>query len=203
MSEVDFPVPNVSRETWDRLHRISELVVAENDRQNLIATSTIDSIWPRHIVDSAQLLPLAPDAASWCDIGSGAGFPGLVIAALRPTMPMQLVEPRRLRAEFLEKAVKELGLTNVQVAGAKAQAVAGRYDIISARAVAATGKILDWTRHLAHTGTRYLLLKGRSAKTELDEARRTWQGSFSLVPSLTDEESSILVIDGAKPRGKR
>ena len=124
---------DVSRETSDKLERFSEILIAENQIQNLISKLTEADLWTRHFADAAQLISFAPEGASWIDIGSGAGLPGLVIAILTKA-PVTLVEPRRLRAEFLSRAVAELGLTNVTVLHAKGEAVPRvRYGVITDR----------------------------------------------------------------------
>ena len=192
---------DVSRETLETLEGFVALLVEENQRQNLIASGSIDDIWSRHILDGAQLLALADGPGSWCDIGSGAGLPGLVVAILS-AQPMTLVEPRRLRAEFLKRTVTELALGEVRVEQRKAELVSGHFDFITARAVANLSKLFALSTHFSHGGTRWILPKGEKAKSELDEARRTWQGSFRLVPSQTHPHAAIVVADGVKPRGK-
>ena len=192
----------VSRETSFRLERFEELVRAENERQNLVAPSTLADFAVRHIADGAQLVGLAPARASWCDIGSGAGLPGIVIAILTGA-PVILVEPRRLRADFLRRTKAELSLDRVEVIEAKAENVTGQFDVITARAVAETGKLFAMTAHLAHAGTRWILPKGRSAKKELEAAQHSWQGEFRLVPSTTGDEAMILVAERVRRKGKR
>ena len=196
------PELDVSRETSDLLVRFEELVRAENERQNLVAASTLDDFATRHVDDALQLVDLGGRTGSWCDIGSGAGLPGMVIAIVTKA-PVTLVEPRRLRADFLRRTSEELGLTNVSVIASKAQNAAGSFDIVTARAVAALGDLFAMTMHLAHSGTRWILPKGRNAKNELEAARQTWQGRFSLVPSRTSEEAMIIVADQVGRRGKR
>ena len=191
---------DVSRETMEQLEAYVTLLVDESARQNLIAKSTIGDIWKRHIADSAQLVALAGEGRNWADIGSGAGLPGLVIAILTRD-PVLLIEPRRLRVEFLDRAARQLGLANVTVAPSKAEGVRGRFDVITARAVAPAVDLLGISSHLAHRTTRFLLMKGRSAKTELEAVRRAWQGDFRLVSSRTDEEASILVADHVRRKG--
>ena len=193
---------DVSRETHARLERFVELLSAENSRQNLISPRSVGEIWTRHIVDGAQLLGLAGNQGSWCDIGSGAGLPGLVIAILGGR-PMTLNEPRRLRAEFLRHAIAELGLKDVTVAECKIERLSGKFDLITARAVARLGKLFGMAWHLAHSETKWVLPKGESAKSELDEARRTWQGEFRLVPSRTHPASAIVIAEHVQRRGKR
>ena len=191
----------VSRETYARLERFAALLIDESKRQNLVSSASLDDVWERHLVDGAQLLSLAGKPGRWCDVGSGAGLPGMVIAILSG-QPMTLVEPRRLRCEFLRRSADELGLAKVEVVTAKAQNVTGKFDYIIARAVAPLDPLLAMTAHLAHRGTRFILPKGKSAKSELDEARRNWQGAFRLVPSQTHPDAAIVVADGVRP-GKR
>ena len=193
---------DVSRETYETLARFAELVRAENLRQNLVSPATIGNLWDRHILDGAQLLGLAPGGSRWCDIGSGAGLPGVVIAILGGT-PMTLVEPRRLRADFLRHTVDQLGLGDVTVEARKAESVAGKFDVITARAVAKLDTLFGMACHLAHAETKWVLPKGESAKSELDEALRSWQGGFRLVPSRTHPRASIIVAEHVQRRGKQ
>ncbi len=197
---------NVSRETLATLGQFAELLIAENRFQNLISKSTEADLWTRHFADAAQLIGFAPEGASWIDIGSGAGLPGLVIAILTGA-PVTLVEPRRLRAEFLSRATAELGLGNVTVLQAKGEAVPrARYGVITARAVASVDRLFGMTAHLSHGGTIWVLPKGQRAKSELDEARKSWQGAFRLEPSRTDPDARILIASGvrrvSRARGK-
>jgi len=194
---------DVSRETIDLLGRYVALLTQENERQNLIARSTIDDIWQRHIADSAQLVRFAPRPdSSWLDIGSGAGLPGLVIAILTEG-PMTLVEPRRLRVEFLARAVQALGLSGrVAVHAAKVERIAGKFDVITARAVASVDSLLSISHHLSTDKTLWLFPKGKSAQSELDEARAKWQGDFRLETSLTSDEAAILVASGVRRKGR-
>lgn len=192
---------DVSRETYATLERFAALLIDESKRQNLVSAASLDDVWERHLIDGAQLLSLAGQPGRWCDIGSGAGLPGMVIAILSG-QPMTLVEPRRLRCEFLRRSADELALTGVEVVTAKAQRVTGRFDYITARAVAPLDALLAMTEHLAHRGTRFILPKGKSAKSELDEARRNWQGVFRLAPSQTHPDAAIVVADGVRPGRK-
>jgi 16S rRNA (guanine527-N7)-methyltransferase len=190
---------SVSRETFSRLERYVALLREENGRQNLISATTLDHVWDRHIVDSAQLVRCEPNAgASWIDIGSGAGLPGIVIACLVKG-PVTLVEPRRLRAEFLHKACESLDLEAV-VLCAKAERVEGVFDVITARAVASLMRFLEISAHLSTRKTVWALPKGRGAAGELAEARRSWQGDFHLEPSVTDADSFIVVGTGVRAK---
>lgn len=188
---------DVSRETFRRIEDYVALLRAAAAEQNLIAPSTMDAIWDRHVLDSAQLVRFAPSpSASWLDIGSGAGLPGIIIALLVDG-PVTLIEPRRLRVGFLEHAVGHLGLApRVSILGSKVERIEGRFDVITARAVASLSNLLEISAHLSTRKTTWVLPKGRSARTELAEAQRSWQGSFHLEPSVTGEDSYIIVGSG-------
>ncbi|SOB80429.1 16S rRNA m(7)G-527 methyltransferase [Sphingomonas guangdongensis] len=188
----------------DRLRRYVDLLTAESERQNLIAPSTKEAMWTRHIVDSAQLLRLAvePSAgATWVDIGSGAGLPGLVIAAAS-NWSVVLIEPRRLRVAFLEAAAKDLDLDHrVTIIGRSADRVTlPKAAIVSARAVAKTDRLFADARGFAGLSTVFLLPKGASASVELENARQTWQGEFHVEHSLTDPAAGIIVATQVRPR---
>jgi len=182
---------DVSRETIEQLEAYRRLIEDESGRQNLVSKSTLGDFWSRHVLDSAQLSRFAPVDATWADIGSGAGLPGIVIACL-DTRFVQLIEPRRLRAEFLERVVETLGL-RAKVHHGKAESATGVYDVITARAVASLGKLLDISHHLSTGKSLYLFPKGKSAQSELAEAQRTWQGSFHVERSAVDRDSLIVV----------
>jgi len=194
---------DVSRETKAQLDRYVALLVDENEHQNLISRSTVEEIWDRHIADSAQLVRFAPRSkSSWLDIGSGAGLPGLVIAILTEG-PVALVEPRKLRADFLQRTTDALGLAErVTVHQAKVERIKGKFDVITARAVASLDALLRISQHLSTDKTLWVFPKGKSAQTELDEVRRSWQGSFRLEPSMTSGEAAILVAAGVRRKGR-
>ena len=194
---------SVSRETCDRLEQYVALLLEENERQNLIGRSTVEDLWQRHIADSAQLVRFAPRPdSSWLDIGSGAGLPGMVIAILTQG-PVTLVEPRKLRADFLQRTAAALGLgERITVHAAKAERIRGRFDVITARAVAPVETLLRISQHLSTDKTLWLFPKGKSAQTELDEARRAWQGAFRLEPSVTSGEAAIVVAAGVRRKGR-
>lgn len=182
----------VSRETLERLETYVELLKAENQRQNLVSRGTLEAIWQRHILDSAQLLRFRKSAdATWLDIGSGAGLPGIVIACLT-NGPVTLVEPRRLRAVFLSEVIDKLGL-GARVQAVKAERASGNYAMITARAVASLSKVLEISHHLSTRKSCWVLPKGKSALAELAEARNAWQGVFHVEQSLTDPDSQIIV----------
>jgi 16S rRNA (guanine527-N7)-methyltransferase len=191
---------DVSRETLDKLEQYAALLKQENGRQNLVSAATLDQVWERHILDSAQLVRYEPfRGASWIDIGSGAGLPGIVVACLVEG-PVTLVEPRRLRVEFLHKVCESLSVDATVFAG-KAERAEGKYAVIAARAVAPLAKLLEISQHLSTGKSLWVLPKGRSAQSELADAQRTWQGRFHVEPSVTDAESFIVV--GAEVGAKR
>lgn len=185
------------------LERIEALVIAESARQNLIAASTVDDIWARHLVDSAQLIPLAEASPGrWLDIGSGAGFPGLVVAALTDRL-VHLVEPRRKRAAFLESAAAELGLSDrVVIHASRIEAVCEMAHVISARAFAALPALFEAAHACSNVETLWLLPKGRSAHEEVANAKRAWHGVFHVEQSITNPESQIVVARGVSRRCK-
>ena len=190
---------DVSRETFEKLDAYAALLREESRRQNLISTSTLDHLWERHILDSAQLVRFEPHRrASWVDIGSGAGLPVIVIACL-VVGPVTMVEPRRLRAEFLHRVCESLGLSATVLPG-RSERAGGKYDVITARAVANLAKLLEISAHLSTRKTTWVLPKGRSAEHELAEAQQAWQGAFHVERSVTDSESRIVVVTGVRSR---
>ena len=190
---------DVSRETLDRLLAYESLLREEGRRQNLVAASTLETFWERHIIDSAQLIRFASTPhASWCDIGSGAGLPGIVVACFVDG-PVTLIEPRRLRAEFLHRVTTRLGLS-AEVLATKAERAEGKFDVSTARAVAKIADLLKISSHLSTRNTVWALPKGRNAVAELAEAEKSWQGVFHVEPSVTDPDSRIIVATGVAKR---
>lgn len=188
---------DVPRET--KLAEFADYLRQEAMAQNLISPSTLEAIWSRHIVDSAQLLTYAPEDGLWLDIGSGAGLPGLVVAILRLAR-IELVEPRRLRTEFLQQAVDRLELNNVTVTTAKVERTNGIARMISARAVASLDQIFRIALHRSNSSTIWILPKGRNAHSEVEAARHKWQGSFHVEPSITAPDSLIVLAQGVRPK---
>lgn len=194
---------------WDadasrRIERLVVLLSAENRRQNLVSSSSLAQIWARHIADSAQLLAHVSreTAGPWLDMGTGAGFPGLVVAALRPDLPITLAEARPKRAAWLEHARLELKLSETTVAGSVERLDGGLYRVISARAFAPLDKLLALSARFSTADTLWLLPKGRSAQQELSELRG-WEHMFHVEQSVTDTEAGIIVGHlGGKKGGK-
>lgn len=180
----------------DRLDRFVAVLLEENQRQNLVSRPSEASMWQRHIADSAQLLRFVPRETSgpWLDLGTGAGFPGLVIAALRPDQPVVLVESRPLRAQWLSRMVGELALEHCRIEARRIEAVetfAAR--VISARAFAPLPKLLSLSARFSTAETRFLLPKGRSAAQELSALPDRTRKLFHVEQSLTDPDAGIIV----------
>jgi len=197
---------HVPRETFTKLEALVGLILDEMPRQNLISASTADHIWTRHIVDSAQLVPLAPErAARWIDLGSGAGFPGMVVALMMPELHMTLVESRRKRIDFLRFMAESFGIADrVSVAGQRLEMLDSTpNDVISARAFAPLDRLLPLAHRFSHSDTVWLLPKGRSAASELEAVTGSWQGMFRIVPSLTDPDAAIIAASQVQPKGKQ
>ena len=196
----------VSRETAVRLDRFVTLLLDWQDRINLIASSTVPVLWTRHVADSLQLLALAPQARRWADLGSGAGFPGLVIAcALADSLPaeVRLVESNKKKAAFLREAVRVTGapaIVHAERSDDFIKKIGGPIDIVTARALAPLPKLLAIAYPLLKRGAKGLFPKGQDVDAELTEAAKCWTIQASLVPSRTNPKSRVIVIRSATPR---
>jgi 16S rRNA (guanine527-N7)-methyltransferase len=190
---------DVSRETKERLALLERELRRWQAIKNLVGPATLDHIWDRHIVDSLQLLELAPAARTWLDLGSGAGFPGLVlaIAGFERGLKVDLVESNSRKCAFLRHIARLTGV-NAAVHEARLEAVipsfVGKTDVVSARALASLAQLLKWTGPLLKTGTMGLFPKGRDVESELTEARKSWTFGVEILPSRTDSEARILRI---------
>ncbi len=182
-------------EQFERLEAFVGRVIEENSRQNLISPASIPAIWTRHVVDSLQLRDLGGAGGRWLDIGTGGGFPGMVLA-IAGCRPMLLVEPRRKRAEFLQDGVAWLGLSDVSVAASKVEQIEWVADVITARAVASVEKLLLAAAHCATTKTRWLLPRGTVDAATLPSLSARHQLVFHVEQSLTHSDSAILILDG-------
>ncbi|BAK68579.1 ribosomal RNA small subunit methyltransferase G [Sphingobium sp. SYK-6] len=183
----------------ERLRAFADMVLEESERQNLISAASREHLWARHIVDSAQLLALSEGAGAgegaWIDLGTGAGFPGMVVACLR-SGPVKLIEVRPLRSAFLQRCVDALGLAHVEVVTGKVERVHGEAPaaVISARAYAPLDRLLASAAHLSDEKTLWLLPKGRNGEKELENIRQDWQAMFHVEHSITDPESVVVTI---------
>ncbi|WP_210496322.1 16S rRNA (guanine(527)-N(7))-methyltransferase RsmG [Microvirga antarctica] len=190
---------NVSRETRDRLQLLESELRRWQAIKNLVGPGTLDDIWNRHIVDSLQLLALQPRATTWLDLGSGAGFPGLVlaIAGRDQGLKVDLVERNSRKCAFL-RHVARLTDAPAVIHEARLEAVipgfVGRVEVVSARALASLTDLLAATEPLLKTGTIGLFPKGRDVDAELTLASRSWKFDQEILPSRTDSDARILRI---------
>jgi len=191
---------HVSRETSERLSRFVALLLDRQRTTNLIASSTIPTIWTRHVADSLQLLPLAPQARRWVDLGSGGGFPGMVIACAMAETPgahVHLIESIGKKAAFLRDAVRETGVpATVHHSRIEdiAPRLAGESDIVTARAVAPLKDLLTMIAPFLEKGAQGLLLKGQDVDAELTEAAKYWTIEYTAAPSQTSPSGRILIV---------
>ena len=195
----------VSRETEDRLVAIVALLEKWQRTINLVAPATLSVVWTRHVADSLQLVPLAGEAMRWVDIGSGGGFPGLVVAAVlaeRPGADVTLVESDSRKAAFLREAARiaELPAT---VLPSRIEQVAPRIakgvEIVSARALAPLPKLMDLAAPFLAQRATGLFLKGQDVDNELTEASKSWKIQAEIKDSLTDRGGHVLIVRAAEP----
>lgn len=192
---------NVSRETIERLEKFEEVLLKWNPRINLVSKSSLTDLWQRHIVDSVQVFTSVEDAGeSWVDIGSGGGFPGIVVAIMAaersPKTKVTLIESDQRKSAFLRTAARECGVSIFVLTERIEQAVPQNADILSARAVADLDALLEFSqRHLAVGGTS-VFPKGANWKKEVDKAAQRWRFDVEPITSLTETEAVILKIKG-------
>ena len=215
---------DVSRETCGRLEVYADLLRHWQKVQNLVAPSTLEVVWTRHMADSLQLLALAPEARTWMDLGSGAGFPGMVIAialsesgvrrsltsasggaGLTPARPprVHLVESNARKCAFLAEVARKTRAP-VEIHGERIEFLVEKrriesVDVVTARALAPLGKLLGFAHPFLSAGTQCLFLKGRDVTHEIEEAREHWTFEARLVPSLTDAHGRIVCLSAVKP----
>lgn len=191
----------VSRETTDRLKIYVALLERWQRAINLVSTASLADVWRRHIWDSAQLVPLAPDRAHrWLDLGAGAGFPGLVVALLLKERGaeavVELVESDQRKAAFLREAIR-VTEAPARVQASRIEAVTPfSADVISARALAPLDRLFLWAEPFWAPHSVGLFLKGRQAGTEIAAARTQWDFQYDQVPSRSDSGGIILVVKG-------
>ena len=183
----------------ERLDDLAGALREENERQNLVSRGSLDEVWVRHFADSAQLVSHVPRETKgpWFDLGSGAGFPGLVLAILRPDEPTVLVESRRRRIDWLEAMVERLQLAKCEIEGKRLEIVETRKAaVISARAFAPLPKLLTLSSRFSTASTFWVLPKGRSAAQEVSELPRKTRKMFHVEQSQTNAEAGIVVGKG-------
>lgn len=197
---------DVSRETRDQLEALVYTLGRWQKAINLVGKATLAEAWTRHILDSAQLLPLMPkDAKSLVDLGSGGGFPGLVLAALRPALTVTLIESDARKGAFLAEAGRRMGLRNPpRIVVSRIEAAPPvQADIVTARALAPLSQLLAWAGpHRSETGI-CLFHKGKGWQAELTEAMKEWDIQSQPFSSVTDRDAVLLRIAQFSAKGLR
>ena len=196
----------VSRETEARLDRYVDLLREWQTKTNLIAPSTLPTLWTRHISDSLQLLTLAPSAKAWADLGSGGGFPGIVLACALAEAPgalVHLVERNAKKAAFLREALRvtnapgQIHLADIRES---VDRIAGPIDCVTARAVAPLHQLIGFVEPLVSKGAKALFLKGQDVEAELTEATKYWNINPHMHPSRTGGQGWIVELDRIERR---
>jgi 16S rRNA (guanine527-N7)-methyltransferase len=197
---------SVSRETWDRLDRFVALLIERQASVNLIGPSTASKVWTRHIADSIQLIALAPNAKRWIDLGSGAGFPGLVIACAllgTPGAEVHLVESIQKKAVFLQECADALAIPAIVHRLRIEDFVPSNrvaFDVVTARALAPLEKLIGYASPLLKTGALGLFPKGQDVEVELTAASKSWKLNVAMIPSKTDPNGRIVRVRQAIKR---
>jgi len=201
-----FGLTPVSRETEERLGRFVDLLLKWQQTTHLISPSTVPKLWTRHVADSLQLLDLAPSARLWVDLGSGGGFPGLVLAcalAETPGAQVHLVESNTKKAAFLREAVRVTGAPAV-VEVIRIEKFVANFaaipDVVTARALLPFKSLLDNSFSMLSGGALGLFPKGQDVGAELTQAAKYWNIDYTLAPSRTDSLARIVVVRGLERR---
>jgi 16S rRNA (guanine527-N7)-methyltransferase len=190
----------VSRETWARLDGLVALLLKWQASTNLVAPSTLTEIWTRHVADSLQLPTIVPDARAWVDLGSGGGFPGLVVAcamADHPGATIHLVESNHKKSAFLREAARGLSVPAIVHARRIEDFVSApvqSFDVVTARALAPLDRLIGYASPLLKTGAVGLFPKGQDVEAELTAASKSWNIDADLVKSITDSQARIVVV---------
>ena len=215
---------DVSRETLDRLAVYEALLRQWQKAVNLVAPSTLDAIWHRHFADSAQSVRLAPQARSWADLGSGAGFPGLVVAFLLadprlqsshsplrgaergPASHVTLIESDSRKCAFLREVARKTGITvdilSTRIEQAATHTKLESPEVVSARALAPLDRLLGLAAPLFTPATVGVFLKGRDAAAEVETAAKAWTFAVEMIPSLTEASGRVVVVRNLQPKSK-
>lgn len=192
------PTPDVARRVFAEALPIAEryaaLLAAEATVRGLIGPREVPRLWERHLLNCAVVADLVPAGASVCDIGSGAGLPGLVLAIRRPDLSVTLVEPLLRRTTFLEEAVVALGLDNVAVRRDRAETLAGdrTFDVVTSRAVAPMDRLAAWSLPLVRSGGLFLAMKGSTVADELAAAATVLRAEGGSTSELVELGAEIL-----------
>lgn len=200
---MDESVNNVSRETFEKLKRYEALLNEWQAMMNLVSKNSLPHAWERHFEDSLQILPLLPQGpAVIADLGSGAGFPGMVVAIARPDIKVHLVESIGKKCRFLDTVSRETNIP-VSIHNDRIESVAGTFkvDMITARALANLSLLLDycqpWVK--ANPAVSLLFMKGAQADAEVAEARKRWRFDLKDVQSRTENDAKILILTNVRP----
>ena len=201
--ETAFRITPVSRETQERLERFVEHFLKWQRVVQLVAPSTLNTLWTRHIADSLQLLPDIEDAQEVVDVGSGGGFPGLVLSIAAPDKKFHLIESDTRKASFLREAAR-VSNSSAEVYAERVESVAKRIGtgihMVAARAFAPLPKLLELSEPFFVSGAKGLFLKSQDIDDELTTAAKSWNVNYQLRNSLTDPRGRILLIDKAERR---
>jgi 16S rRNA (guanine527-N7)-methyltransferase len=195
---------DVSRETLERLKAYVGLLGDWNSRHNLVSAGSLGDVWRRHILDSAQLVHFVPEnARTLADLGSGAGFPGLVLAVLRGELKVTLFEATTKKCRFLEAAAARMELTvavrNERIEKAQRE----RFDVVTARACAPLSRLIPYAQHFAGKDTVCLFLKGQNVEAELTKAHNSWRMKVRRHQSVSDPSGTILDVRGLAPNERK
>ncbi|KRB48681.1 16S rRNA (guanine(527)-N(7))-methyltransferase RsmG [Phenylobacterium sp. Root700] len=178
------------------LERYRSYLIEWNQKMNLVGPATLDVFWSRHAWDSAQILPLAPEAVTWADLGTGAGLPGIVLAILgkdRPGFHVHLVDSLTKRCRFLTEVVEGLQLP-ATVHDSRAEDLSLTVDIVTARACAPLSRLMGYAQPYFKRGATALFLKGQDVASELQDAARQWDFEADVLPSLSDARGQIVRV---------
>jgi 16S rRNA (guanine527-N7)-methyltransferase len=198
----------VSRETETRLDAYVALLLEWQAKTNLVAPSTLQTLWTRHISDSLQLLAWAPKAKTWADLGSGGGFPGVVLACVMAEIPgaaVHLVERNSKKAAFLREALRVTsspGIVHLADIGDNVDSAVGKVDCVTARALASLHQLIGFAEPLVRQGAKALFLKGQDVEAELTEATKYWKIEPRLHSSRTGGHGWIVELDHIERRDR-
>jgi len=189
---------HVKQAAIDDLQKFYKVLAERNEVMNLVGPATLPDYWSRHVLDSAQLLDRRPEARTWADLGAGAGFPGIVLAALLkhsegPAPQVHLVESLAKRCRFLQEVVDDLDLP-ATVINDRAENVRLKVDVVTARAVAPMGKLLGFVEPYMKAGADAWFLKGENVESELADAGKTWRFDVEQFESLSDPRGRVIHI---------
>lgn len=190
-------LPAYFGEAWPAVTGFHELLVDQGVLRGLVGPREVGRLWERHLLNSASVVPFLPTSGVIVDLGSGAGLPGIVVAAMRPEADVVLLEPMERRTDWLREVVDTLGLSNARVLRGRAQEFAGALeaDVVTARAVAALDKLYGWSRPLLRDGGQLVALKGDRAADEISEAAK----AAKRAGFVSAEVIAATTLDGVEP----